>query len=125
MPIYDMECPSCGNIHEAYSGIDEDPIQCPNCGSDTKRIISASGQYCSNQDAGWLKNVLEVVDKSDNTIASKEFLANPTRRNYKAWMKAKGLRPIEDGENRRKQAPWRPPTKTLLDRVMERRRIEI
>lgn len=100
MPLYDFECP-CGRVFEAIANVDEDTRPCE-CGKQAKRIISASGHFCGNEDADWIRSVRLVVDKRGGAHCQ-EFLQNPTRSNYKAWMKGEGLRPLEDNE------PMRPP----------------
>jgi putative FmdB family regulatory protein len=106
MPIYDYECKACGHVTEAIAKSNEVEIFCGKCHTGiASRIISASGAYCGNQDTGWIKTVLEVVDKSGQaTPADKQFRKDPTRANYKRWMKSRGLRPMEDNEPK-KPAP--------------------
>ncbi|MHC4315257.1 MAG: FmdB family zinc ribbon protein [Planctomycetota bacterium] len=96
MPIYDFECGSCGAITERYAKIEDEILACEQCASDAYRIISASGHYCGNQDAPWLKSVLEVVDRDPSKPHCVEFRKNPTRRNWKAWMKGEGIKPAPD-----------------------------
>ena len=55
-----------------------------------------------DDDAKWIREVLEVVDKRGRELETKEFLHNPTRTNMKAWMKARGLRHMEPGEEKPK-----------------------
>ena len=105
MPIYDYECQSCGNTHETVRGVDVSSITCPVCGKTARRIISLTGVNCINDDAGWIKGVLEVVDKKGKEPETKEFLKNPTRSNYKSWMKARGLRHYESGEENNRPEP--------------------
>ena len=93
MPIYDFECGSCEAITERYAKLDEEILPCEQCASDAYRIISATGHYCGNQDANWLKSVVEVVDKDPSKPHCQEFIKNPTRRNWKAWMKGEGIKP--------------------------------
>ena len=116
MPIYDYEC-ACGHIQERIERADDKRAKiCPRCGkAQARRIISVSGQYCGNQDADWLKSVREVV--GDETREGREFKRDPTRANYQAWMKRKGLRPMDIGER-----PNRPPIED--DRRLTRKLIE-
>jgi len=104
MPIFDYECKS-GHTTETVRGIDVSRITCPVCGKKARRIISLTGVNCINEDAGWVKQVLEVVDKKGREPETKEFLKNPTRSNYKAWMKARGLRHLEPGEENNRPEP--------------------
>jgi hypothetical protein len=55
------------------------------------------------------------------------FLQDPTRSNYKAWMKERGIRPLEDGEKVRKPETIdvRKHTEQIMKLRYDRRRIEI
>lgn len=127
MPIYEYTCEACNANTEVICSVDEyrECVDCSQCGKKAVRTFTPSGHYCSNQDADWLKKVLEVVDKEDRTPSTQAFLQHPTRSNYRQWMKDKGIRPLEDGERFEKPKPYVPSTKLLLDRLMERKRIEI
>lgn len=126
MPIYDMECQTCGTVFEAIMPIDREETDCAKCGRKAVRIISVSGQNCANEDASWIRSVLEVVDHSSDAPHTREFIKNPTRANYKAWMKGEGLRPVEDGE--RLTRPKRDDSRIreyMLQKAYERRGITI
>jgi putative FmdB family regulatory protein len=132
VPIYDNECQSCGNVFEAIVSADEEVLPCPQCGADSKRILSYGGVNCFNNDAGWIKSVLDVVDKDSKDPATVQFRKDPTRENYHRWMKSRGLRPMEPGEERTRRKPLeefeqRRPER--VDRMMKglrkRRRLEI
>jgi len=104
MPVYDYECAACGHIHERIEEADDQLSKpCPACElAVAVRIISCGNSaYIGNQDAPWLKSVREVV--GDETREGREFLRDPTRANYRAWMDRKGLRPLEPGEKGGKQ----------------------
>lgn len=94
MPMYDYECDNCGTIFERYAGIDDTTLKC-DCGGDARRIISVTGQYTANEDAPWIRTVLEVVNKDDPAPHVQEFVHNPTRTNYKRWMKGEGIVPVD------------------------------
>lgn len=124
MPIFDYEC-SCGKITESIQGISQSCIKCE-CGGIAKRIISCGRCYTANEDASWLKTVPEVIDKDTKNPVAKEFMKNPTRSNYKAWMKSEGIRPLENNESRK------PPStdlagvrKEVWNNHQKRHRIEI
>lgn len=125
MPVFDFECKRCNHIHEAITPISKEEMPCPACGAPSKRIIS--GSYRKNDNAGWLKDVLPVVDKESHNPHTREFLKNPTRSNYRAWMKANNLRHFEPGEEK-----TRPPEpnhekiqKEMWNGLQKRRRIEV
>lgn len=131
MPIYDYECGSCGSITERYAKIGDDIMPCEQCASDAYRIISVSSHYCSNEDAPWIKSVLEVVDKDPTKPHCVEFRKNPTRSNWKNWMKGEGIRPAENvgGGPITPQKP-KPPDmsevhREVWDKYQKRNRIEI
>ena len=128
MPLYDFECGVCGEITESIEEYGTDFIECRQCGKLAKKIITMSGVHLGNEDAqGWIRSVTEVVDKDNPAPHVQEFIKNPTRRNYKRWMKGEGLRPLEPGERHkppnedrsaiRQREMWR--------RHQQRKRIEI
>jgi len=99
MPIYDNECGECGNVFEVIAGYEDDHLVCPECGGASNRIIAAGGVNTANQDSAWLKSVVAIVDPESTVPHVKEFRDNPTRKNWQAWMKGEGIRPLENGEN--------------------------
>ena len=127
MPLYDHECPHCGMIFEAFAEVDQQIIPCPHCcGIKAKRVISWTGAYTSNQDADWIRSVREVVDK-DGGPHCQEFLKDPTRDNYRKWMKGEGLRPLEPGEKPMKPEPvsFDHLHKKMQERGRERNRLTV
>jgi putative FmdB family regulatory protein len=126
MIISDYECCKCGNICEHFINSGDTELKpCPECGGDMARIISVSGQYCSNQDAAWLKSSAEVA--GTETPEGREFKRNPTRANLKAWMAVKGLRHMDPGE--KPGRPDQPKMETVIEGMIkkyrERHRLEI
>lgn len=116
MPIYDYECGSCEAITERYAKINDDIQSCEQCGSDAYRIISVSGHYTGNEDAAWLKSVVEVVDKDPSKTHCQDFIKNPTRSNWKKWMAGEGIRPAGDTHHGGPMTASRPPPPNM-DRV--------
>ena len=112
--IYDHESPSCGLIFEDIIDIETEIIPCKACGKGAKRVIGVSGCYTANDMTGWLPSVLAVVDKESSKPHVREFLKDPTRQNYKKWMKGEGIRPFEPGEERGKSMKDREPDLTKL-----------
>ena len=56
MPTYDYECNSCGNRFEVFQKMSDEPVaSCPECGKDSKRIITA-GVGISFQGTGFYVN---------------------------------------------------------------------
>ncbi len=130
MPLYDYQCDNCDHVFEIITASnDEKPHKCPRCGKrKAYRIISVSGTNCANEDAGWIRSVTDVVPKgADATPMDREFAKNPTRSNYKRWMKSRGLRPLENGEGPSK--PKAIDAQRLAEKVwrkrMARNRIEL
>lgn len=117
MILYDFECERCGNTIEVFTDSQTNTGTCPLCGGKTKKIISIGRVNCMNEDANWIRSVTEVVDKEGGQHCQ-EFLKNPTRSNYKKWMKGEGLRPMEPGELPGK--PKEPSIKELTDATYKR-----
>jgi putative FmdB family regulatory protein len=127
MPIYDFECGSCEAVTERYAKIEEEVLPCEQCASDAHRIISASGHYCGNQGAGWLKSVIDVVDKDPTKPHCVEFIKNPTRANHRKWMEGEGIRPMEPGEKpiTREPVDDRKIRQEVWEKHQDRMRIEV
>lgn len=129
MPLYDYECRKCEHRFEIIepSGMKFD-IPCPKCGDWARRIISAGRCFTGNNDAAWARSVSEVVAKGPEADThDRRFLAShQTKQDVKIWMKAKGLRHYEKGEQTKPKAP---DMSNAADGIMrmrsERRRIEI
>jgi DNA-directed RNA polymerase subunit RPC12/RpoP len=120
--LADYKCP-CGNVFEEMAGR---VTTCPKCGGIAHRIISLRGSY--REDAPWLASVLEVVDKEGVEPETKAFLASPTRSNWKAWMKVRGLRPHEEGERptpQHKDQDHRALTDQIMKRHQERKTLVV
>jgi len=128
MILSDFKCKNknCGFIFEEIITPDVKTLKCPRCGSEAKRIITTSTVNLANEDAPWIRSILEVVDKESNKPETIEFLRNPTRSNYKRWMKAEGLRHLEPGEKPQKPKIDLDKIKErVLEKYRERTRIEI
>ena len=97
MPIYDHKCEE-GHYTEDVKSWDDRVTKCRKCGKPAHRVVSMTGVNCVNEDAPWIRSVLEVVEKGTDRPHCNEFLKNPTRSNYKKWMKGEGIRPMEEGE---------------------------
>lgn len=131
MPLYDFECPS-KHVTERVAHAKQKKIRCPKCGKTARRIISASGQYLGNQDASWLKSVLDVVDRENPAPHVQAFVKNPTRSNYKAWMKGEGIRPMDHTEGGAPPRAHKPEPvdmsrvhREVMERFRERNRVEV
>jgi hypothetical protein len=129
MIFADFECRS-GHVTEVLVHWKQKKITC-RCGKTAKRIISVSGQYAGNQDAPWIKSVLDVVDRESTNKHTREFIRNPNRKNYHAWLKGEGIKPVDYTEHGGPPTYKNPPLdmtnhhKEVIRRAMERRRIEI
>jgi putative FmdB family regulatory protein len=126
MPLYDFECKHCKRVTEEFATPNINHIRCPWCGEKARKIISMSGVHTSNDDAKWIRSVVDVVDKKSKKPHDMEFIKNPTRRNLKAWMDGNNLRHIEPGE--KATEPWKPDAGfkgKLARRYQERNRVEI
>ena len=96
-PVYDFCC-RAGHITEHYTPLRTKHIKCQ-CGLRAKRIISASGHFVADENAPWIKSVLDVVDKDSKKAHVQEFIKNPNRENYHKWMRGEGLRPVDQTEH--------------------------
>lgn len=102
-PIYAVECQFCGAEDEIITTVDNRQTTCRRCNrGQTVRVPAVHGPNCVNDDSPWIRTVLEVVDKEAKTPHVVNFLKDPTRANYKAWMKGEGIRPLENGEKHEK-----------------------
>jgi putative FmdB family regulatory protein len=125
MPLYDYECPVCGYRDERIESVGTTKVVCLRCKNLANRIISSRSVNVANEDAPWIRSVLEVVDKDSTKPHVVAFRENPTRTNYHLWMKGEGLRPLENGEKRRKEDNTEKAVEYLLKKRYERRAISI
>lgn len=118
MLVHDYECRNCGNIFEYYiadSNNIPDITPCPVCNNGAYLVFLKAGTPIT--DAPWIRSVTEVVDKDPSKRHCQEFLKNPTRDNYKIWIRKEGFRHIEAGEK-----PGRPEQKSITtEMLMEHR----
>lgn len=127
MPLYDYQCERCGHVEEHAMPVGERISQCTECGGASRRIISVGMVEANNDDARWIREVTDVVDKESKAPHVVEFLKNPTRTNYKNWMRKEGIRHMEPGEkpiNRQKFDVDRHAQK-VMELYRERTRCEI
>lgn len=127
MPVYEFECGTCGNKQEIICWFEERPssIKC-DCGGKCRHIFAAGNVYTGNEDSAWLKSVPDVIAKDTANPVAREFIKNPTRSNYKAWMKSEGIRPLENNEPRRPEpVDLSPIRKEVWRNHQKRHRIEI
>jgi hypothetical protein len=125
--IWDFSC-KCGNMEEHLVDRNSETFECQKCGGVMQKVFTPHGSYL-REEAPWLKSVLDVVDKEDTRPFTLEFRQDPTRTNYKKWMKGSGLRPLEPGEeNYRKETDPRQHERMvdyLMKKKQERERVEI
>lgn len=120
MPVYDQECLSCGHTFEVIAGYDDEILPCEECGAESRRVIAVNGPNCANDDTDWIRSITEVVEKGSGKPHNEIFLKNPTRANYKRWMKAEGVRHLEPGEENRRPGPV--DVKAIGDKLFNRHR---
>ena len=98
LKLWDFECPKCGSVFEDIVEMGVYKTRCLVCmDADADRIFTPSGCHTGNQDADWIRSVVDVVDKDDKSPHVQEFIRNPTRDNLNTWMKKEGLRHAEIG----------------------------
>jgi putative FmdB family regulatory protein len=127
VPIYDYVCDNCSLEEEHIEPIDREQIPCGHCNGTMHRIFSPGGS-AFNQDAAWIRSVLEVVAKDSTKPATREFVKNPTRENMQRWMRSEGIRHLENGEKAAKidyDADHRRRTEYAERRHFERKSITV
>ena len=132
--IFDYQCQDCRQIVEEFVDTSTaEELFCPVCASPMKRLISFGAGSVQGETPPWLPSVLEVVDKDSAKPHVRAFLAEPTRTNYRRWMKGEGIRPLCEGEQhanramqREREADFeRSSVENAMRRLQERRRIEV
>lgn len=88
-PLYDFECPVCGNIQEQFYNINDCPgtVQCSECGNDAHKIIvhgHGTIQCDSIVDVPWLPSALKVLQPDGEKPLQ-------TRGEYKQYLKEKNI----------------------------------
>jgi len=127
MPLYDYQCERCGHIEEVVKTVDDRIGTCSDCGGATRRIVSVGSVEANNDDAAWIRSITDVVDKESKAPHVVEFLRNPTRTNYKNWMRKEGIRHMEPGEKpiNRKEFDVSRHADKVMEAYRERSRINI
>ena len=81
MPLYEYECPSCGNRHTAIRPIAEckQPARCNKCGADMPRVVSTVGAIATVTRGGnWIHSTTTGLSFKGNrrpkTISMKNGL---------------------------------------------------
>lgn len=98
MPLYDFACGVCGTVfEELVPATAPDPV-CPGCGGAAARLPGVGRGY--RADADWIDSVRLTADKTSAAPHVRAFLAHPTRRTYRDWMRGEKIRPLEPGEPR-------------------------
>lgn len=116
MPIYEFACPICGFTTEMFTTMGVEFAGCPNCQGEARKQFSFGQSAPYQEESPWIRTVTEVVSKDGEHAVDREFLKNPTRKNYQAWMKYHKLIPVENEHGG-------PPTRKVPDRSGERKRI--
>lgn len=121
MILYQYQCRECGNTTDQYFNMDDvhPDLQCGKCGGVSGQVIGIPGPNVASESPAWIKSIREVVNKEGGQHCQ-EFLKDPTRDNYRKWMKTEGIRHIEAGEK-----PGRPATtpsaEVITDKLMRHR----
>ena len=133
MILVDFECQNkkCGHITEELCDAERQEITCPKCRKKAKRIISVGHMFVDDENAPWIRSVLDVVDKDSTKPHVQEFMRNPTRENYKKWMKGEGIRPLDHNEHgappvfRKPEVDLSGVHKEVFRKFQERHRLEV
>lgn len=120
--LYQYQCQQCNKISEHLFNMDDCPVtaQCPFCQKTARKIISIPGSNLASESPDWVKSIREIVEKGSDKLHCNEFLKNPTRDNYKKWMKGEGVRHIEAGEKPGRPAPA-PSENIITDKLLKYR----
>lgn len=78
MPIYDYECPKCGIIEDIWAGVEEYYPNCPYCGAEMTRLISAPA-------------VITDMEPYVDYNMAQEGVSIKNRQHWKQEMKDRGL----------------------------------
>ena len=89
MPLYDFTCRVCGITFEALAAMDGGEAICA-CGGSARRLVSVGRGY--RADGDWLASVAAVAEKDSDKPHVRAFLAEPSRANYRRWMRGEGKR---------------------------------
>lgn len=127
MILHDHWCKFCGTSFEELVNWDQREIPCPSCGKTAERYFKSGCANTMPIDAGWLKSLVEVIDKDSNKPHCIEFLKNQTRDNYHNWMKGEGIRHLEPGEKPSKPEPFNMDrhTEKVAELRQQRNRLEV
>jgi putative FmdB family regulatory protein len=75
MPIYDYNCPKCGDKYDIWAKIVEYDLDCPVCGEKMKRLLSASNIICDIEpylDGHMAQEPVPVFSRQDKARKLKE-----------------------------------------------------
>ena len=130
-PVYNFSC-SCGHTEERIVHHSVENVECSKCNGVSVRQFSPPNRHDGSQEApAWLRSVLDVVDRDNPAKHVQDFVKNPTRANYKAWMKGEGIRPMDSNVNGAPPIYRKPERDTsdirreVMDKHIARRRIEV
>ena len=71
MPIYDLECPNCGEITDIWAKIEEMAKECPFCGAKTRRLMSPTRIIC-DLEPYFDENLADNQDKEGKWVQSRQ-----------------------------------------------------
>lgn len=111
MPIYEYECPKCGNVFEEWGKASEAhrEVPCPKCGSPSKRVMSRTsfvlkgdGWYVS--DYGYRKGIKDDAGgKADVPLPAQPV--TPAKQGEKSLAPKKDNPPAKTSEVKRAKSP--------------------
>jgi len=82
MPTYDYVCDACGQKHEVFQRISEDPLTiCTNCNSPTLRRLISGGAAVIFKGDGFYCNESKKRDKPKKSGGAAEPAAKPSEHN--------------------------------------------
>ena len=105
------------SLAEAMAAMDGGEGLCA-CGGSAKRLVSVGRGYRADSD--WLESVAAVAEKDSDKPHVRAFLAEPSRANYRQFLRGEGIRPQEPGEERARRPD---PGPALSREVLERHKV--
>lgn len=75
MPIYEYRCETCGHQFEKLTTLSAPPPECPECGADTRKLLSATSFVLKG--SGWYRDGYGLK-KSGSSSTSESSAAKST-----------------------------------------------
>ena len=94
MPLYDYQCPDCGQVFESVAGLDDELLPCPICAAPAKRLISLGHGGIQTDHPTWLDSARKSLQDGD-CIRAGTIKPIETRSELKQYLKEHNYTPCE------------------------------